>query len=178
MPKHRPPSTPRPVLGSHPSCTANTMMNISPTQNDGRLNPRMLPAIIPRASQPLSGRNPAYSPAGIPITMLISTAATASSIVAGSRCRITFIAGSLNTKLRPRSPCSTPNRNDEILLPHNGLSSPSDAIARARSAASASGEIRMSIGLPITFTPTNTMTVIASTTNTAWISRRINQVAT
>ena len=47
---------------------------------------------------------------------------------------------------------------------------------RARSAWSASGEIRMSTGLPITCTPMNTITDIASTTNSAWISRRISQV--
>ena len=47
---------------------------------------------------------------------------------------------------------------------------------RARSAWSASGEIRISTGLPITCTPMNTITVIASTTNSAWISRRISQV--
>ena len=47
---------------------------------------------------------------------------------------------------------------------------------RARSAWSASGEIRISTGLPITCTPMNTITDIASTTNSAWISRRISQV--
>ena len=47
---------------------------------------------------------------------------------------------------------------------------------RARSAWSASGEIRMSTGLPMTCTPMNTITVIASSTNSAWISRRMSQV--
>ena len=50
-------------------------------------------------------------------------------------------------------------------------------MARARSAASASGEIRMSTGLPMTFTPMNTMTVIASTTSSAWNRRRSSQVS-
>ena len=49
-------------------------------------------------------------------------------------------------------------------------------MARTRSAWSASGEIRMSIGLPMTLTPRNTITVIASTTNRAWIRRRNSQV--
>src|SRR5580692_13214351 len=34
----------------------------------------------------------------------------------------------------------------------------------------------MSTGLPITCTPMNTISDMASTTNSAWISRRINQV--
>ena len=34
----------------------------------------------------------------------------------------------------------------------------------------------MSTGLPMTCTPMNTITVMANTTNAAWISRRISQV--
>ena len=37
---------PRPVDGSHPNMTANTMINIRPTQNVGREKPKMEPAMI------------------------------------------------------------------------------------------------------------------------------------
>ena len=47
---------------------------------------------------------------------------------------------------------------------------------RARSAWSASGEIRISTGSPMTFTPMKTITVIASTTSTACSRRRRSQV--
>ena len=50
--------SPRPVLGSHPNCTANTMISISPTQNEGNENPRILPLMITRPRIP-SGFNPA-----------------------------------------------------------------------------------------------------------------------
>ncbi|WP_456316609.1 hypothetical protein [Teichococcus aestuarii] len=36
---------PRPVEGSQPSCTANTMISISPTQKVGSEKPRMEPAM-------------------------------------------------------------------------------------------------------------------------------------
>ena len=75
------------MLGSQPSCTANTMISISPTQKVGSEKPRMLPAMIVRATA-LSGYSPAYSPSGMPNTIDISTAVTASSIVAGIRCAI------------------------------------------------------------------------------------------
>ena len=38
--------SPRPVEGSQPSCTANTMISISPTQKVGSEKPRMLPAMM------------------------------------------------------------------------------------------------------------------------------------
>jgi hypothetical protein len=165
---------PRPVDGSHPSSTANTMISISPTQNVGNENPRILPAMMVRDAA-RSGYSPAYSPSGMPSTTDSSTAVTASSIVAGMRSAINRSAGSLNTKLLPRSPCTAPRRNTRYCC-HSGLSRPSAAIARVRSAWSACGEIRISIGLPITCTPRNTMTVITRTTSMAWISRRISQV--
>ena len=37
--------SPRPVEGSQPSMTANTMMSMSPTQKVGRLKPRIEPAM-------------------------------------------------------------------------------------------------------------------------------------
>jgi hypothetical protein len=50
--------SPRPVLGSHPSCTAKTMMSISPTQKVGREKPRILPARMPLETG-WFGRSPA-----------------------------------------------------------------------------------------------------------------------
>ena len=123
---------PRPVLGSQPSCTANTMMNINPTQNVGSENPRMEPAMMAREPKE-SGFSPAYRPKGMPTTMDNSTAVIASSNVAGMRCAISRRDGSLKTKLRPMSPCSAPFKNTQYCS-HSGLSSPSAAIARARSA--------------------------------------------
>ena len=38
--------SPRPVEGSQPRITANTMMNINPTQKVGSENPRIDPAMI------------------------------------------------------------------------------------------------------------------------------------
>ena len=38
--------SPLPVEGSHPSITAKIMMNMSPTQKVGRLNPRIEPAMM------------------------------------------------------------------------------------------------------------------------------------
>ncbi len=49
---------PRPVLGSQPSCTAKTMISISPTQKVGSEKPRMDPAMMLRPENE-SGRNPA-----------------------------------------------------------------------------------------------------------------------
>ena len=111
---------PRPVLGSQPSCTANTMISIRPTQKLGSENPRMLPAMIDAAERTHSGFRPAYKPSGTPKTIDNSTAVTASSIVAGMRCAISRSAGSLNTKLRPRSPCSASHRKYAYCR-HSGL---------------------------------------------------------
>ena len=49
---------PRPVDGSQPSCTANTMISISPTQKVGSEKPRMEPAMMLRAENEF-GRRPA-----------------------------------------------------------------------------------------------------------------------
>ena len=94
------------------------MISISPTQNVGSEKPRMLPAMIVRATAP-SGYRPAYSPSGMPNRTDISTAVTASSIVAGMRCAISRSAGSLNTKLRPRLPCSASLTNSRYCF-HSG----------------------------------------------------------
>ena len=100
------------------AATANTMISISPTQNVGSEKPRMLPAMIVRPTAP-SGYSPAYSPSGMPKDTDISTAVTASSIVAGMRCAISRSAGSLNTKLRPRLPCSASLTNSRYCF-HSG----------------------------------------------------------
>ena len=52
------PSAPRPVEGSQPSMTANTMISISPTQNVGSEKPTMEPAMIALPAT-LSGLRPA-----------------------------------------------------------------------------------------------------------------------
>ena len=54
-----------------------------------------------------------------------------------------------------------------------GLSRPSAEVARARSAASAWGFTRSSIGSPIAYTPTNTMNAITTSTKALWPRRRI-----
>src|SRR5262245_42424360 len=68
---------PRPVDGSQPSCTANTMMSTSPTQNVGSEKPRMEPAMMSLLAF-LSGNNPANIPSGTPRPTDISMARTAS----------------------------------------------------------------------------------------------------
>lgn len=49
---------PRPLAGIHPSCTLNTMMSISATQNAGSEKPAMLIAMS-ALDTALSGRMPA-----------------------------------------------------------------------------------------------------------------------
>ena len=70
------------------------MISTSPTQKVGREKPRMEPVMMRRDSR-LSAFSPAYSPSGMPQITDRMTAQTASSMVAGSRCRITRSAGSL-----------------------------------------------------------------------------------
>ena len=64
---HPPRSTtsPRPKLGNHPRCTANTRISISPTQNVGRLKPR-IDAVITIRSRRDPGWVPAARPSGTP----------------------------------------------------------------------------------------------------------------
>jgi hypothetical protein len=61
------PKSPRPVEGSQPSITANTMISISPTQKVGSEKPRIEPAMMARLAGD-SGLRPAYMPSGMPTT--------------------------------------------------------------------------------------------------------------
>ena len=95
--------SPRPVEGSQPSITANTMISIRPTQKVGSEKPRIEPAMMARLAGD-SGLRPAYMPSGMPNTIARMKAANASSSVAGMRCRMSLSAGSPNTNELPRSP--------------------------------------------------------------------------
>ncbi len=138
---------PRPLEGSQPRNTANTMISIRPTQKVGSEKPRIEPAMMVRPAKD-SGFRPAYRPSGRPITTAIRIASTASSSVAGMRSKISSMAGTLKAKDLPRLPASACLTNTKYWT-HIGLSSPRRSIAPARSAWVASGLIRMSIGLPI-----------------------------
>src|SRR5665213_377186 len=78
---------PRPLDGSHPSITENTMISIRPTQNVGSETPRIEPAMIERPLHE-SGFNPAHSPSGMPKITANSIATMASSSVAGMRSKM------------------------------------------------------------------------------------------
>ena len=147
------------------------MMSISPTQNVGSEKPRIEPAMIalPPAE---SGLSPAQRPSGIPSSTAISIATMASSSVAGMRSRISESAGVACTNERPRSPASAP-RMKVAYCSCSGRSRPSSAIARSRSSCSACGLIRMSTGLPIAKTPTNTSSDIATSTTRLCRLRRM-----
>ena len=69
------------------------MMNISATQKAGSEKPTMLAPMM-RRDRGCCGFMPANRPSGTPITTASNSAATASSIVAGRRCRIRRIASS------------------------------------------------------------------------------------
>ena len=97
--------SPRPVDGSQPSMTANSMIIMMPTQKLGRLKPRIEPAMMVR-DHPASGRSPASTPSGMPSTTASSSAAIASSKVAGMRSMISCSAGWPKMKESPRSPWS------------------------------------------------------------------------
>ena len=84
----------------------------------------------------------------MPSTTAITIAVSASSIVAGMRSRMSCTAGTLETNDLPRSPVKAPARKVQYCR-HSGWSSPSAAVARAISAWSACGLIRMSTGLPM-----------------------------
>jgi hypothetical protein len=93
------------------------------------------------------GARPAMRPSGTPAPTAMTRATSASSSVAGMRLRISSTDGTPCTNEVPRSPCSA-EATKRPNCTHSGRSSPSRAIACARSAWSASGLIRMSIGLP------------------------------
>ena len=97
--------SPLPVAGSQSSSTAKIIMNISPTQKLGRLKPRMEPPMI---SLPLTewGLSPAHMPSGMPNTMAMNMAENASSMVAGMRSKIKWIAGMPALNETPSSPLS------------------------------------------------------------------------
>ncbi len=139
--------SPRPLAGSQPSLTANTMISISPTQKVGSEKPRMETVMMVLPTRPC-GRRPAHRPSGMPTSTDISMADTASSIVAGKRSRIRPSAGVANANERPRLPAAAFCRNSRYCR-HSGWSRPKAAMIFARSAWLASGLIKMSTGLPI-----------------------------
>ena len=118
-------ATPRPVAGSQPKITANTMISIRPTQKEGSEKPKIEPAMMVRDAG-CSGLRPENMPSGSPITMAMSSATKASSMVAGMRLRMSWMAGSPCTKEWPRSPLATPLRKYQNCS-QMGLSSPSEA---------------------------------------------------
>ena len=84
----------------------------------------------------------------MPSAIDMTSATSASSIVAGMRLRMRSSAGTPCTNERPRSPPSADFTNTQNCS-HIGWSRPSRTIACWRSTSSASGLMRMSIGLPI-----------------------------
>ncbi len=70
------------------------MISINPTQKVGSEKPTTLPVISSRDTG-WPGYSPATSPSGTPIATAMISAANASSSVAGRRCRISWMAGSL-----------------------------------------------------------------------------------
>ena len=80
-----------------------------------------------------SGFSPAHKPSGRPKTTAMIVATTASSTVAGMRCKISCTAGMLEANDLPRSPLSAAVRKCQYCT-HTGLSSPSAAVTRAISA--------------------------------------------
>ena len=118
-----------PVDGSQPRITANTMMNISPTQKVGRENPRIDPAMIARDSEGLGEQAGIEPQRNADDDGQEQGAVKASSSVAGMWCRISFRAGSPNTKERPRSPCRAPSRKRRYCS-QTGLSSPRRSMVR------------------------------------------------
>jgi len=161
---------PRPLEGSQPSCTENSMISIRPTQNEGSEKPRIENPMIARPARPPL-RRPAHRPSGTPISTDSTSAVTASSSVAGRRCAISVSAGVEYAKERPRSPATAFCRNRPYCT-HMGLSRPKAATVAARSACVASGLIRMSTGLPMAYMPTNTSSDMTSRTNTLCSTRR------
>src|ERR1043166_7255610 len=166
---------PRPVDGSQPSCTENTMISSRPTQKVGSEKPRIEPAMIVRAANEC-GRMPAIRPSGIPSSTAISMAVSASSKVAGMRSNMSWIAGTLWVNERPRSPERAWRTNSAYCF-HSGWSSPSAAVTRAISAWSACGLIRISTGLPIMYTPTKISSDITASAIALCSRRRIRKAS-
>lgn len=94
-----------PMLGQAGATIATTNTRQSPNMNTGADRPRKAqPRTIRSDSRPC--RNAATAPAGIPQSTDTRVAASVSSMVLGSRCRISSSTGSpLNTEY-PKSPCA------------------------------------------------------------------------
>jgi hypothetical protein len=139
---------PRPLAGSQPRKTANTMMSIRPTQKFGSEKPSIEPVMMPRVLT-ACGFRPAQMPNGTPTMTDSSIATVASSSVAGMRSRINPIAGWPARKLLPksrRSACS-------MKIPYcwmSGWSRPKLWRIAARSSSVASGLAIIEIGSPMT----------------------------
>ncbi len=84
--------SPRPPAGRILSSTANTRINIRPSQKFGTEKPRIDPVMMPRPRSE-RGASPAARPAGMPTPTEMTSATRASSSVAGIRLRIRSIAG-------------------------------------------------------------------------------------
>ncbi|MCY1530244.1 hypothetical protein D9M68_654240 [compost metagenome] len=137
---------PRPPAGTQPSITANTMMNIRPTQKFGSEKPSTDPVMIARDAGAF-GFRPARMPSGTPISTDNSMATHASSTVAGMRSRIRCMAGSPVRKLLPKSPRTAWPMKIRYCR-HSGRSRPSDARTAARCASVASGLASIDTGSP------------------------------
>ena len=107
----------------------------------------------------------------MPTPTAITSAAKASSRVAGMRCRITVSAGSPKMKERPRSPCRAP-RTKWRYCSQIGRSRPSARTAASMSRWSICGLTSSQTGSPITCTPKNTITDMTTTTTAVCIRRR------
>src|SRR5687767_10184011 len=158
--------SPRPVEGSQPRITANTMISISPTQKVGSEKPRIDPAMMARLAGD-SGLRPAYMPSGMPNTTARMKAAKANSSVAGMRCRISLSAGSPKMNELPRSPRAALARKWKYCS-CTGRSRPRRWMKRSISSCVMSSEIRMCTGSPTRCTPTNTTSDITRTTTRLW----------
>ena len=85
---------PRPEVGSQPSLTEKIIISMIPSQKCGIDRPNRAPSILPMSrSDPR--RTAEMIPMGTATTSAISMAATASSRLAGSRSRISSMAGTL-----------------------------------------------------------------------------------
>ena len=119
-----------------------------------------------------SGFSPAKSPKGMPIMIDIISAVKASSRVAGTRWIMSFSADWPNTNDLPKSPCNAFLMNTRYCC-HRGRSRPSALIALSNSSWSNSGLIKISTGLPMTLTPKNTISDMATMTIEDCISLRM-----
>ena len=157
--------SPRPIDGSQPSVTENTMIIIMPNQKVGRLKPMMEPAMIERAGA-LSGFKPAAMPSGIPMTTEMMKAASVSSMVAGRRSAMTSMTGRRETKELPKSPTAMRAR---YLRYCSWMGSFSPRLSRASSISTsvAFSCARSAMGSPILKTPTKLTRVRTRMTPTA-----------